>query len=194
MNKKFLIPTILLTFFCIETINAQEKEMNVVYGDHHIFTIETPTNWFNDKKAAQSIGLTNFFYCLDDKGKSPKSYMYANGIDKENESEDLNTFIGADLENFKKKYPNAKFSRVEMGHTAPIINSAMISIDNLHDRFKEEVVYLETAETIIVLSFATFSEDDYNKYLEVFDAEFTDSFKYRGNNPKPFLEWQKKNN
>lgn len=173
--------------------HAQEKDMNVVYGDHHIFTIETPPNWINDKKAAQTIDLTNFFFCADDIDNSPKSYMYALGIDKASKSEDLEEFIEGDIQKFKQKYPDAEVEIIDIGHTPPIISSKMLSFDNLHDRYREEVVYLETEETVIVLSFAAFSESDYNKYIEVFDSEFIGSFQYRGNNPKPFLEWQKKN-
>ena len=61
---------------------------------------------------------------------------------------------------------------------------------NLEDRYKEEVLYLETELSILVFVFATFSEEDYQNYLPVFDQLIT-SFNYRGNNPKPFLDWQK---
>jgi hypothetical protein len=186
---KYTVTLIILAICVPGNTYAQDKDMNVVYGDHHIFTIETPTNWINDKKAAQVINLTNFFYCADDKDKTPKSYMFANGIDKESKTENLTEFVEDDINIFLKKYPKAKYSKIEMGHTLPIINSIMISFDNLPDRYKEEVVYLETEETIIILSFAAFSEEDYQKYQKVFDVEFSGSFKYRGNNPKPFLDY-----
>ncbi len=168
--------------------------MNVIYGDHHIFTIETPTNWINDKTAAQTIDLTNFFYCADDRDKAQKSHMYTNGIDKANEAENLESFVEGDIAAFKKKYPDAEYSVLDGEHNPPIVNSIILSFENLHDRYKEEVVYLETKETIIVLCFSAYSEDDYMKYADVFDSEFVGSFAYRGNNPKPFLEWQKKQN
>ncbi|MBS2209896.1 hypothetical protein KEM09_00665 [Carboxylicivirga mesophila] len=186
----------LITIFLLMSIvyaNSQQKGINVIYGDHHLFTVETPTNWINDKEAASTIGLTNFFYCIDDKSKSVKSYMFANGIDKGNPQDSLNAFVDGDIEAFKEKYPNAKISKFEIGHTPPIIGAIALSYTNLHDRFKEEVVYLETEMTFIVLTFSADNENDYQKYSNVFDSEFIGTFQFIGNDPTPFLEWQKNN-
>lgn len=172
---------------------AQKKDINVVYGDHHLFTVETPVNWINDKKAASTIGLTNFFYCVADVDKSPRSYMFANGVDKGNEEASLQSFIDEDIKEFKLKYPDAKVSKGTLSHTIPIIDATLLSYDNLNDRYKEEVVYLETDKSFIILSFAAFSEEDYNNYSPVFDSEFIGGFQYLGNDPSPFLEWQKNN-
>jgi hypothetical protein len=187
---------ILLSFilFCHLGIgHTQEKDINVIYGDHHLFTVETPDNWINDKGMASSFGLTNFFYCLKDNDKKPRSYMFANGIDKANEEESLQSFIDGDIKEFKLKYPNAQVTKGNLSHTPPIIDAILLSYDNLYDRYKEEVVYLETDNSFIILSFAAFSEDDYKNYSPVFDSEFIGKFQYLGNDPSPFLEWQNKN-
>ena len=170
-----------------------QPEINIIYGDHHIYTIETPTNWFNDKEAAQNIGLTNFFYNPDDPNDGKRCYMYTNGYDKTSSEENLQSFVKADIETFQKKYPDVKYEKVSLGFEAPIIDGIMLSFSNLHDRYGEEVIYLEVEETIIVFSFAAFTKSDYDKYIRRFDKEFIGSFTYRGNNPKPFLEWQKNN-
>ncbi len=164
--------------------------MNVIYGEHHIFTISTPEGWVNDKEAASSIGLISFFYNKEDQSKNTKSYMYAMGYDKDNETESLEAFMSGDIAHFKKKYPKLTYEQVETEKSGAIINAQMLSYSNLEDRYKEEVLYLETELSILVFVFATFSEEDYQNYLPVFDQLIT-SFNYRGNNPKPFLDWQK---
>ena len=188
--------TLLLIFLVSISAFSQnsQKDINVIYGDHHIYTIETPTNLFNDKESASTIGLTNFFYNPNEPNNGKRSYMYTNGYDKSSKEENLDSFIKADIKNFLKKYPEAKYESVNLGFEAPIIDGRAISYTNLSDRYKEEVVYLETEETIIVFSFAAFNKEDYERYVIVFDKEFIGSFAYRGNDPKPFLEWQKKNN
>jgi len=184
---------VIFLFISLGYAHSQQNGINVIYGDHHLFTVETPTNWVNDKKAASTIGLTNFFYCIEDQSKSVKSYMFANGIDKGNPQDSLSTFVDGDIEAFKEKYPNAKISKFEIGHTPPIIGAIALSYTNLHDRFKEEVVYLETEMTFIVLTFSAYNENDYQKYSSVFDSEFIGTFKFLGNDPTPFLNWQKNN-
>ena len=184
---------VIFLFISFGNAYAQQNDINVIYGDHHLFTVATPTNWVNDKKAAGTIGLTNFFYCIDDQSKSVKSYMFANGIDKGNPKDSLRTFVDGDIVAFKEKYPNAKITKFEIGHTPPIIGAIALSYTNSHDRFKEEVVYLETEMTFIVLTFSANNENDYQKYSTVFDSEFIGSFQFLGNDPSPFLEWQKKN-
>jgi hypothetical protein len=170
-----------------------QQEINVIYGDHHIYTIETPSEWFNDKEAAQKIGLTNFFYNPDEPNNGKRCYMYTNGYDKASPEENLQSFVKGDIETFQKKYPESDLERVSIGFEPPIINGQMITISNLHDRYREEVIYLETEETIIVFSFAAFNKEDYDKYVRKFDEGFIGSFTYRGNDPKPFLEWKKNN-
>jgi len=184
-----------LPFLIVFNVYSQDHkpDVNVIYGDHHIYTVETPLGWINDKAAAQSIGLTNFFYNEKDQDKKYRSYIYTNGIDKSSSLESIIAFTKADIEVFLKKYPDAKMNTVELDHTPPILDGMMISFSNLSDRYKEEVIYLETKETIIIISFAAFTEEDYDNYKEILDNEFIPSFKYRGNNPKPFLEWMEIN-
>ena len=120
--------------------------------------------------------------------------MYTNGYDKSSEKETLKTFMDADLKTFLKKYPTAKYKKVEIAVKAPILDGVMLSFDNVPDRFKEETIYLETKETIIVFSFAAFNQSDYEMYRKIFDEEFVKSFTYRGNDPKPFLKYMKNKN
>lgn len=191
---KRIIPLLLfaISFFSSYAQKSQ-PEINIIYGDHHIYTIETPLNWFNDKEAAQKIGLTNFFYNPDEPNDGKRCYMYTNGYDKASPEESLQSFVKGDIETFQKKYPKADLEKVSLDFEPPIIDGEMLTFSNLHDRYREEVVYLETEETIIVFSFAAFNKGDYDRYVGKFDEEFIGSFTYRGNDPKPFLEWQKNN-
>lgn len=168
------------------------SELNVVYGDKHIFTIETPEGWINDKKNAQKIGLVNFFYAKSDASIKQKSYMYANGYDKDTVNYSLEEFIKGDLETYQKKYPDYKYEIVKIAFTGGVRNGKLYSFSNLKDRYKEEVLYAETESTIIVFSFSATIEKDYKNYQSVFDA-FVKSFNYRGGNPKPFLDYMNKN-
>ncbi len=184
---------LILPLFVLLTFNSfgqTEAEMNVIYGDQHIFTISTPEGWVNDKEAASTIGLVSFLYNKEDANKNPKSHMYAMGYDKDENNSDLESFMNGDIANFKKKYPNLTYKQIETGKSGAIIDAKMLSYSNLEDRYKEEVVYLETEFSILVFVFSTFSEQDYQNYQPVFD-QLVGSFNYRGNNPKPFLDWQK---
>jgi hypothetical protein len=119
--------------------------------------------------------------------------MYAMGYDKDESNKDLKSFMNGDIASFKKKYPNLTYEQIEIGKSGGLVDAKMLSYSNLEDRFKEEVIYLETDFSILVFVFSTFSETDYQNYQPVFD-QLVGSFNYRGSNPQPFLEWQKKQN
>lgn len=168
-------------------------ELNVVYGEKHIFTVETPDGWINDKEFAQKIGLVCFFYAKADAQVGQKSYIYANGIDKEDPEETLDDFIVGDLKKFREKYPDLSYEKIDVAITGGVKGGILYSFANLSDRFKEEVLYIETDSSILVFSFSATTEDDYTKYQPVFDA-FIQSFNYRGNSPQPFLDYMEKMN
>jgi hypothetical protein len=164
-------------------------EINVIYGDNHIFTVETPEGWINDKEAASTIKLVSFFYAKSDSMKPKKSYVYAMGYDKDAQNRDLKSFMEGDLRKLQKKYPALVYEEIAIGASGGIINAKMYAFDNLSDRYREEVIYMETKESILVFSFSAFTEIDYESYQPDFD-KFVSSFNYRGNDPKPFLEWK----
>jgi hypothetical protein len=167
-----------------------QPEMNVVHGDKHIFTIETPKGWINDKESAQEIGLVCFFYPKTEIGKPHINYCYAIGYDKENADENLEAFIKADLIKFRKKHPNLTFEIIKVDVTGGLSNAVLYSFSNLTDRFKEEVLYSETDDSFIIFSFSALTEEDYETNQPIFDGLIA-SFNYRGNNPKPFLDYMK---
>jgi hypothetical protein len=189
--KYYLI--LLQSIFAFHSYGQYQPEQNVIYGDQHIFTISTPEGWVNDKESASKIGLVSFFYSKSDVDKEPKSHMYAMGYDKDENNKELKSFMNGDIANFKKKYPKLTYEQIEIGKSGGIIDATMLSYSNLDDRFKEEVIYLETEFSVLVFVFSTFSEADYKSYQPVFD-QLVASFNYRGSNPQPFLEWQKKQN
>jgi hypothetical protein len=193
--RQILLLTVLVVFY--SCVYGQEKtpEINVVYGDKHIFTIQTPTDWINDRKVAKEIGLVNFFYPLSDTLITQKNYVYANAYDKKSSEETLQSFIDADLKKYRTKYPGFQFEKIDVRFNGNVKNGQLYSLSNLRDRFKEEVLFAETTESIIVFSFSATTEESYKKYHPVFDS-FVRSFIYRGNDPRPFLEYmsKKKNN
>jgi hypothetical protein len=166
-------------------------EINVISGDHHLFTVETPEGWVNDKEAAESINLVSYFYPKGDSKNKDKSYVYAMGYDKRNPKDSLQGFVEADLKTYRSKYPKFKYKDVRVQPSGGILNAVMYTFDNLSDRYKEEVLYMETDSAVLVFSFSATTKQAYILYQPVFD-KFVGSFKYRGNDPKPFLEWEKK--
>jgi len=192
----------LITSLCLGTLSPyigfaqsgqnQTADINIVYGKSHIFTIETPIGWINDKENAQKIGLVNFFYARTDTSVIQKSYMYVLGIDKKNNKETLQDFISGDLQTYRKKYPDFKYEITEVEFNGGVKNGKLYSFSNLKDRYKEEVLYAETETTIIVFAFSATTQKDYENYQSVFDA-FIMSFNYRGDNPKPFLDYMNSN-
>ncbi len=195
MNTKFTKTLFLIAFGLISNLiisqTTNQPEINVVYGDKHIFTIETPTDWTNDKESAQKIRLVCFFYPISEIGKSNVNYCYAHGYDKLEPEENLDDFIKGDLEKFQKKYPDCTFDKIPVSITGGLRNGVLYSFSNLTDRFKEEVLYSETDDSFIIFSFSALTEVDYKKYQPIFD-ELISSFNYRGNNPQPFLDYMNK--
>jgi hypothetical protein len=188
----FFILTIGISFnnftFCQ---NDKNSEINVVYGAKHIFTVETPDNWINDKEFAKKIGLVCFFYSKTDSLVKQKSYLYAFGIDKARPEETLDSFIKGDLKKYRKKYPDFKYEVIDIGFTGGVKNGKLYSFSNLTDRYKEEVLYGETESSFLIFSFSATTGKDFENYRPVFD-KFVNSFKYRGDNPKPFLDYMSK--
>lgn len=172
--------------------NDKSPEINVVYGEKHIFTIETPNGWINDKASAQKVGLVCFFYPKTEIGKSHLNYCYVNGYDKENSDENLNNFIKGDLAKISKKYPNFTYEKNTVEITGGLRNAILYSFSNLTNRFKEEVLYSETDDSFIIFSFSAKSEEDYKNYQPIYDGLIA-SFNYRGNNPQPFLDYMNSN-
>jgi len=170
--------------------NETKSDVNVIYGKKHIFTINTPKNWINDKELAEKIGLVCFFYPNNDKEKTKKNYFFANGIDKVKENENLTDYIKNDLERLRKKYPDITFEKINADFSGGITSGVLYSFSNLTDKYKEEVVYMETDDAFLIFTFASMTTKDYENYQPVFD-KFVASFNFRGNNPKPFLDYIK---
>ena len=190
MTRLLFFGFILLASVAKGQSTEPKPETNVIYGTNHIFTIETPEGWVNDKQYAIKIGMVSFFYPKLDTTKGGKVHLFAMGYDKDEYNKDLTSFVNGDLETFKKKYPDFTHEKIDIRITGGIINAVMYSFGNLSDRFKEEVVYLETDSSVLVITYAASSEQNYLNYQPVFD-NFLASFNYRGTDPKPYLEWLK---
>ena len=166
-------------------------KINVIYGKQHIYTVETPNGWINDKEFAASVGLVSFFYARQDSLKQPKSYFYTMGYDKDEKNHTLKSFISGDMETFRKKYPDFEFKQDDITPPRGVTKAEKYSFFNLTDRYREEVVYLETESSVLVCAFSAFSKEDYTNYRKAFKL-FVASLHYRGNDPKRFIEWYKR--
>lgn len=180
-------PLLLFALAAQFSYSQKDPEMNVIYGDKHVFTINTPSGWVNDKKVAISIGLASYFYAQADARKEPKSYIYAMGYDKDKWNKNLRSFVNADIATFDNKYPNLTYCIAKMGRPAGIIDATMITFSNLTDRYRDEVVYMETDFSILIFVLSTFSKGDYINYQPVFE-QLMSTFLYCGSDPKSFFE------
>lgn len=100
--KLFLTFLIIIIFQILLAQTSDKPEVNIVYGDKHIFTIETPKDWINNREAAKTINLVCFFYPKSESDNEYKNYFYANGIDKLSTDESLKDFIDADIKSYSK--------------------------------------------------------------------------------------------
>lgn len=180
-----------LSFFIsdIEIAFSQDKllELNIIYGKNHIYTVETPEDWFNDKVSAKKAGLACIFYPIADENKKQKNIIFSLGIDKTSENENLNNLINADIKKFNEKYPDLKIDNVPINNfSSELRNGVIYSYSNLTDKFREEVIYVESDNSIFIFSFSSLSEKDYNSYYKVFD-KFVASYSYQGNKPELFI-------
>jgi hypothetical protein len=190
LPSKIIIVSLTLIQFCY--LKGQEHplnskaEVNLIHGSSHIFTVETPNGWINDKELAKQFGLICFFYPLLDSTSDFTIYMYAIGFDKLGPDDNLEGYIRSDLGKFSVKHPNMKYDTFEIAKAGGIINAKYYSFYNLSDRFKEEVLYSETDSAFIILSFTAKEKSNFEEYFSDFE-KLINSFKYLGNDPASYL-------
>ena len=174
---KYLL-TLSLTFFIYFIGNGQTYNLDsltLIHGEGHVFKVETPQGWIRDTKTAEQMGLIAMFY--PEELKWQQVYAFAHGYGKENGNLDL--FIQSDLKSFAQRYPEMTYKEIRSAGKPPILASKLISFSNLSDRFKEEVLYLETETAIITLVFAASTQEIYNLHVRGFD-DFIKSFQFLG--------------
>lgn len=184
INKKSLLIFSLilcLTTLVFHQINAQNNTI-IVSGKNYAFTIETPINWVNDTILAKNFRLNCFFYPASDNSSELNSYMYPLGINKLKSDETLKDFLEKDSVAFRLKHPNFKIQTTPLKNKAGIINSLRFTYSNLEERYKEEVVYNETDSAFIIIAFSAIDQNDYDRYLSVFDSLLC-SFEFKGSIP-----------
>ena len=160
-------------------------QVNILYGDKYVFTMETPKNWINDYLFAYKVGLESFFYSNSDLKKVQKSYFYAKGVDKSESSESLNKFIKKDIDNFKKIKSDLKYKSIKANFSDDIKNSKIYMFSNLPGYYMKEKVYLETDKAFIIFCFSARTMQNYKDYKPIFN-KFIDSFSYLGDDPNLF--------
>lgn len=161
--------------------NAESEKM-VIYGDHHIFTIDRLDNWVLDKNLAASQQLASFFYPADSKNKS-ETYFYAQGWDKPSKDSTLQEFVESDISQIKQSFPNVTYKKMKQEASGLTPNAWLYTYMNMGNRFKDEVYYLESDTAVITLVFSTKSEDGYKKYANDFN-KMVSSFEYLSSGPE----------
>lgn len=159
-----------------------EPEKVVIYGENHIFTIDRAENWILDRELAASQQLGSFFYPEDNKSKT-ETYFYAHGWEKPNEDSTLAEFIESNISQIKRSFPHATYTKEKQEASGAIREAWLYTYENMGNRFKEEVIYLESDTTVINLVFSAKSEDSYKKYVKDFN-QMAFSFKYLSSDPE----------
>ena len=198
MKLRLTLLTIAALFASINNwVYSQEEQRylpgysNLVYGEKHIFTVETPVNWINDKTFSRKVGLVDIFFAHEDSSVKHKSYMYAIGFDKIDTIETLDGFISSILNSLRTKHPNFEFKPVPIENNEGVNKKKMYTFSHLTDKLNEHVLYIEEEESFTVFSFSVLNESDDKKYMPVF-KNLIKSYKYRGKDPKPLLEYLEK--
>lgn len=178
---------ILILFFitgCSEPEpDIQEIAFGIVYGEHHAFMIKPPDEWVIDKKLAKECELGAIFYPRDAKDKL-EVYMYATAYDKVGlESPDINDFIAADIETYKKD-STIKIRKMESLETFDNTPTHTYKFEYPKDNEKEFVSYIDTESAVCVLVYTYKDTNNNSRFLEDYKIPFVKSFKYLGDDPE----------
>ncbi|MEE4246042.1 MAG: hypothetical protein V2I33_11565 [Kangiellaceae bacterium] len=177
LSKFFLLYLVFQTNLVIA-----EPEKVIIYGDNHIFTVDRAENWILDRELAASQGIGSFFYPADN-GSKTETYFYATGWEKPRKDSTLSEFIESNISQIKQRFPDVTYKKVKQGTSGAIRQAWMYTYENMGNRFKEEVIYLESDTTVINLVFSTKSEASYKKYVKDFD-KMSSSFEYLSSDPE----------
>lgn len=159
--------------------------IHTINGNFHVFSVETPDRWSNNPKEAKMHGLPVLFSPDSDQPLVEKSYIYAIGFEKDDNNPNLSSFVAADHRTYMSKNPDLLFTKTKTHLDENLEDIALFGYYNLQDRYKEEVLYIETKHAFIVLTFSARTKQDYDQYQHIFEA-FTESFKYLGTDPKAY--------
>jgi hypothetical protein len=201
INFFFPIGILIILFIagCSESEpDIQEIAFGIVYGEHHAFMIKPPPEWVIDKKLAKENELGAIFYPRDAKDKL-EVYMYATAYDKVGlESPDINDFIAADIETYKKD-STIKIRKVESLETFDNTITHTYEFEYPKKNEKEFVSYIDTKSAVCVLVYTYKDTNNNDRFIEDYKIPFVKSFKYLGDDPekarrehKKFMEKPKK--
>jgi hypothetical protein len=161
--------------------DTEKGQVALIYGQHHLFSVMTPKDWVINKPYARTLGLASYFYPENAIDKN-QVYLYAMGYDKSSPQDTLEDFIKSDIKNIKKSFPKAitKELKLTIKFTGPIIRGKVYEFLNYADKYGDQIVYIETKESILTIVYSAKTQEDYKKYLGYLD-EMIGSFQYLGN-------------
>ncbi|MCX7821664.1 MAG: hypothetical protein N2258_08345, partial [Brevinematales bacterium] len=151
MKRFFLIFLILAApLFSTE----DDRLVCMIYGQKHLFSVITPTNWIFDRELANMIGLPHFIYPESETNPERKNvFIYARGADrKENSKEDFDSFVRNDTNYFISNVPEIKIIRENIKFTNIVKNNFLSGKYYVYkfifpDGRYESVVYIDAIET-----------------------------------------------
>lgn len=187
MKKLLVLGLLIVPFALLFSDIAPEKEkVAIIWGKKHVFSVLTPTNWILDRELANQNRLASFFYPEENTNNPFSVFIYAQGYDKPNTNSTVEEFINDDIKNVKKSNPKLEIKKKELVAKGSVIKSLLYEYNNLEKKYKEERVYIETTDNVILIVYSIKNKNDYKKYLKNFDY-LINSFEYLGNDPDTFF-------
>jgi len=144
----------------------------ILYGNRHAFTITAPEGWVLDNSSGVNQGLHAVFYPEGSSWKEAETVMYANGYDKQNVLDTLESFMEGDAESFRNKHPDIEIKDAGTRE----LPRGVASIRHFFGENYESVAYIDSEGAVIVIVMSSRTEKEffvnYGAFLELIDSYF----------------------
>jgi len=142
----------------------------IVYGKKHAFAIAAPEGWVLDNGSGVKDGLHAVFYPKGSSWEDSTTVMYANGNDKQDVFDTLDSFMKSDENSFRDNDPGIEI--VDKGTRK--VDGGVAHIRHFFGENYEAVAYIDTEGAVIVIVMSSRTEEEFMKsyraYLELLDS------------------------
>jgi hypothetical protein len=188
LRKLLLFPRLFIS------VNAIAEQPAIIYGDAHVFTVDTPSGWTLDRELAKRNGLVHMIYPSSESALI-ENYIYAIGWGRDSGNENIEKFIEADIKQFKDLFPGIKDAELKIQGTRKpnkYLTGKMKLIEFTNfpkssGKYAESVFYCETNKSIITIAFSSHTSDSHDKYFPAYQAVIN-SFNFISDSPQEFFK------
>ncbi len=140
-------------------------QSGMIYGKNHAFFLDPPKGWVLDNSAGVSQGSQAVFYPIGGSWQNSSVVMYANVMDKEEET--YNTFekaIAYDISQFKERDSSVKIrdsSAIVLG------NNKQAIVKTFFYSNYDAVAYIDESKVVVILVLSARTEAQFkNSYFD----------------------------